>query len=84
MMLAPRDAEAQTGQMAMSPTGGVLNRAAAGFQQLNQNGPGFFYYGLNAADRGLGYNGSYMTLGGYIPYSEDDLGGLWAADLRSH
>jgi hypothetical protein len=25
-----------------------------------------------------------MTLGGYIPYSEDDLGGLWAADLRSH
>jgi hypothetical protein len=80
----PRIGEAQTGQMSMVPAGGVLNRAAAGFQQLNQNGPGFFYYGLNAADRGLGYNGSYMTLGGYIPYSEDDLGGLWAADLRSH
>lgn len=80
----PVTAQAQTGQTAMSPAGGVLNRAAAGFQQLNQNGPGFFYYGINAADRGLGYNGSYMTLGGFIPYSEDDLGGLWAADLRSH
>jgi hypothetical protein len=42
------------------------------------------YYGVNGADRGLGYNGSYMTLGGYIPYSEDGLGGLWAADLRGH
>ncbi len=42
------------------------------------------YYGLNAADRGLGYQGSYMTLGGFIPYGEDDLGGLWSADLRGH
>jgi hypothetical protein len=25
-----------------------------------------------------------MTLGGFIPYAEDDLGGLWSADLRSH
>jgi hypothetical protein len=25
-----------------------------------------------------------MTLGGYVPYGEDGLGGLWAADLRSH
>jgi len=51
---------------------------------LNESGLGWFYYGLNAADRGLGYNGSYMTLGGFIPYGEDDLGGLWAADLRGH
>ena len=80
----PTLAEAQMGQMAMAPAGGILNRAAAGFQQLNQSGPGYFYYGLNAADRGLGYNGSYMTLGGFIPYSEDDLGGLWSADLRGH
>jgi len=80
----PGITEAQTGQTAMIPAGGVLNRAVAGLQQFNQNGPGFFYYGINAADRGLGYNGSYMTFGGYIPYSEDDLGGLWAADLRSH
>ena len=46
--------------------------------------PGYLYYGVNAADRGLGYNGSYMTVGGYIPYAEDDLGGFWAADLRGH
>jgi len=80
----PSRALAQTGQMAMAPAGGVVNRAAAGFANLNQNGPGWFYYGLNAADRGLGYQGSYMTLGAFIPYAEDDLGGFWAADLRSH
>ena len=62
------------------PTG-VLGGPLA---SLNESGLGWFYYGLNAADRGLGYNGSYMTLGGFIPYGEDDLGGLWAADLRSH
>ena len=77
-------APAQTGQMAMSPTGGVVNRAAAGFANLNNNGPGWFYYGLNAADRGLGYQGSYMTLGAFVPYAEDDLGGFWSADLRTH
>jgi hypothetical protein len=77
-------AHAQVGQTAMAPAGGVLNRAAAGIQALNGTAPGYFYYGLNAADRGLGYQGSYMTLGGFIPYGEDDLGGLWAADLRSH
>ena len=75
---------AQTGQMGMAPVGGVVNRAAAGFANLNNTGPGWLYYGLNAADRGLGYRGSYMTLGGFIPYAEDDLGGFWSADLRSH
>ena len=77
-------AHAQVGQTAMTPAGGVLNRAAAGFQGLNDSGPGYFYYGVNGADRGLGYNGSYMTLGGFIPMAEDDLGGFWAADLRGH
>jgi hypothetical protein len=75
---------AQMGQMGMAPVGGVVNRAAAGFANLNNNGPGWMYYGLNAADRGLGYQGSYMTLGAFIPYAEDDLGGFWSADLRSH
>ena len=68
----------------MAPAGGVVNRAVGGLANLNQNGPGWLYYGINAADRGLGYNGSYMTLGGFIPYAEDDLGGFWAADLRGH
>jgi hypothetical protein len=72
------------GQMGMAPAGGIVNRAVAGFQALDENGPGWLYYGINAADRGLGYNGSYFTLGGFIPYAEDDLGGLWSADLRSH
>jgi hypothetical protein len=78
------EAEAQMGQTAMAPAGGVLNRAVTAFSNANQYGPGYFYYGLNAADRGLGYNGSYMTLGGFIPYAEDDMGGFWSADLRSH
>jgi hypothetical protein len=82
--VACRGVDAQMGQMGMAPASGVANRAVAGFSGLNQNGPGMMYYGINAADRGLGYNGSYMTLGGYIPYSEDGLGGLWAADLRGH
>jgi hypothetical protein len=77
-------ASAQLGQMSMAPAGGIVNGAVAGFKGLNENGPGWLYYGINAADRGLGYNGSYMTLGGFIPYGEDDLGGLWAADLRGH
>jgi hypothetical protein len=80
---APSLAVAQTGQSAMPASGGVVNRAMTGLQGLG-NGPGWLYYGVNAADRGLGYNGSYMTLGGYIPYGEDDMGGLWAADMRGH
>jgi len=82
--VACRGADAQMGQMGMAPATGIANRAVAGFAGANQNGPGWLYYGVNGADRGLGYNGSYMTLGGYIPYSEDGLGGLWAADLRGH
>jgi hypothetical protein len=72
------------GQSAMAPATGIANRAVQGFKGLNENGPGILYYGVNAADRGLGYVGSYMTLGGYIPGFQDDLGGLWAADVRSH
>ncbi len=81
---APSLALAQMGQTAMTPTGGIVNRAVTGFQNINANGPGWLYYGINAADRGLGYRGSYMTLGGFVPVAEDDLGGFWAADLRGH
>ena len=44
---------------------------------------GRLYYGVNGADRGLGYRGSYMTLGGYFPALEDDYGGLWRL-IRRH
>jgi hypothetical protein len=72
------------GQMGMAPATGVVNRAVNGLQELEANGPGWLYYGVNAADRGLGYQGSYMTLGAFVPYAQDDLGGLWAADIRNH
>ena len=75
---------AQMGQAPMAPANGLVGSAIQGFRALDDNGPGWMYWGVNAADRGLGYNGSYMTLGGFIPYGEDDLGGLWAADLRGH
>ena len=81
---APPGVYAQMGQMGMAPATGVVNRAVNGFKDLNSNGPGWLYYGINAADRGLGYQGSYMTLGGFIPYAQDDLGGVWNADVRTH
>ena len=81
---ASRAAHAQTGQTAMAPSGGLVNQALGRLGVLDGTNPGWLYYGVNAADRGLGYNGSYMTLGGFIPMAEDDLGGFWAADLRGH
>jgi len=75
---------AQMGQVAMAPAAGIVNGGLQRFQNLSENGPGWMYWGVNAADRGLGYRGSYMTLGGFVPLAEDDLGGFWAADLRSH
>ncbi len=63
---------------------GVVGRATGRLSDLNLNGPGYLYYGINGADRGLGYVGSYMTLGGFIPTLEDDFGGIWNADVRGH
>ena len=84
----PMQSFAQVGQTAMSqPVGvanGVVNRGIGALGSLNNAGPGFFYYGINGAGRGLGYFGSYMTLGGFIPYAQDELGGFWSADLRTH
>ena len=84
----PVQSFAQVGQTAMSqPSGvanGVVNRGLGAIGSLNDAGPGFFYYGVNGAGRGLGYFGSYMTLGGFIPYAQDDLGGFWSAHLRTH
>ena len=75
---------AGVGQGGMGAVGGLVNGAAARLTDLEANGPGFMYYGINAADRGLGYRGSYYTVGGFVPYAEDDLGGVWNADLRAH
>jgi len=75
---------AGVGQGAMGSVGGLVNGAVQRLGDLEENGPGWMYYGINAADRGLGYRGSYYTVGGFIPYAEDDLGGVWNADLRTH
>ena len=75
---------AGVGQGGMGAVGGLVNGASARLADLEENGPGFMYYGINAADRGLGYRGSYYTVGGFVPYAEDDLGGVWNADLRAH
>ncbi len=83
-VIAPHAAFGQTGQAAMAPAGGLVNRAVTSLGELDANGPGWLYYGINAADRGLGYNGSYMTLGAFVPYAQDGLGGLWALDARNH
>jgi hypothetical protein len=84
----PARSFAQVGQTSMSqPSGvanGIVNRGLGALGSFNDAGPGFFYYGINGAGRGLGYFGSYMTLGGFIPYAQDDLGGFWSADLRTH
>jgi len=66
------------------PGGGVVSRAVGMLANGSDSVPGWMYYGINAADRGLGYNGSYMTLGGFFPTVQDDLGGLWSADVRGH
>ena len=75
---------AGVGQGGMGAVGGLVNGAVQRLGDLEENGPGFMYYGINAADRGLGYRGSYYTVGGFVPYAEDDLGGVWNADLRAH
>jgi hypothetical protein len=60
---------AGVGQGAMGSVGGLVNGATARLADLEENGPGFMYYGINAADRGLGYRGSYYTVGGFVPYA---------------
>ena len=71
------------GQLSQSGNG-VVGRATGKLSDINLNGPGYMYYGVNGADRGLGYIGSYMTLGGFVPTLEDDFGGIWNADVRGH
>ena len=63
---------------------GVANRAVQRIQGINLNGPGYSYIGINGADRGLGYIGSYLTAGGFVPTFGDDFGGVWNADVRGH
>ena len=62
---------------------GVVGQAVTLFQQSNASGPGYLYLGATGADRGLGYEGSFYTLGGFVPLVEDGWGGVWNVDTRN-
>ena len=46
--------------------------------------PGNVWVEANVADQGLGYNGSYMTVGGKSRLFEDFLGGRWVSQLQGN
>ncbi len=46
--------------------------------------PGRFWIGSNIADRGLGYRGTYLTLGAKTPIGEDFFDGRWLMEGRGH
>ena len=60
-------AQVATAQQMMQPYGGPVSEQG-NFQpvrgDLNVGMPGRLWFESNIADRGLGYNGSYLTLGG--------------------
>jgi len=62
---------------------GAVGQAVTLFQQANASGPGFLYLSATGADRGLGYEGSFYTIGGFVPLVEDGWGGVWNVDTRN-
>ena len=58
---------------------------AAPFQtQVPVGWPGNVWIEGNLADRGLGYKGSYMTVGGKSRLFEDFLGGRWVSQVQGN
>ena len=51
---------------------------------LNIGVPGRVWVSTNFADEGLGYNGSYLTIGGKTRLAEDFLDGRWLGEARLH
>jgi hypothetical protein len=43
-----------------------------------------YWFEVTGANRGLGYQGSYFTVGGLFPYAHDDAGGMWFVEGRAH
>lgn len=68
------------------PAGGVYN--ADGFQplrgDLNLGLPGRVWIGGTYADQGLGYQSSYLTIGGKRRLFEDAFDGRWLSEGRFH
>ncbi|MEZ6095048.1 MAG: right-handed parallel beta-helix repeat-containing protein [Pirellulaceae bacterium] len=80
-------AQAQYGQ----PYGGGAYGAygqPGGFRPMAANVnvglPGRVWFETNFADRGLGYTGSYLTLGGKTQLFEDFLDGRWLGESQVH
>ncbi len=46
--------------------------------------PGRLWFETNLADRGLGYQGSYLTLGGKTRLYEDYFDGRWLLEMQGH
>ena len=46
--------------------------------------PGRFWFEANVADEGLGYSGSYVTLGGKTHIFQDFLDGRWLLEAQGH
>ena len=68
--------------------GGLASGGQSAFRQVRgevQSGlPGRFWFETNLADEGLGYNGSYLTLGGKRRLFEDFLDGRWLFEAQLH
>lgn len=70
------------------PVGPVGGYDQGGFQPMMgdfQVGmPGRLWFETNIADRGLGYQGSYLTLGGKTRLYEDYFDGRWLLEMQGH
>ncbi len=68
--------------------GGASYSQQGGFRPMAANldvgWPGRMWFETNLADRGLGYRGSYLTLGGKTQLFEDFLDGRWLGESQAH
>ena len=73
---------------AMAGGQGLATGGQAAFQQVRgevaAGVPGRFWFEANVADEGLGYNGSYLTVGGKRRIFEDFLDGRWLFEGQLH
>ena len=67
-----------TAQSVFRPVSGDLVPAKAGGM------PGRLWFEANWADRGLGWNGSYLTVGGKTRIGEDRFDGRWLIEGQFH
>jgi len=71
------------GQGRLGP-GGLLGGVGQNRNATAAGRPGRFWTSINVADRGLGYEGSYASLGGKNRLFEDRFGGRWLVEGNAH